>query len=190
MVTSWTVRYGHPAPSEPSVTNDSRLRPGTGRIVNRSTTTARPISSRPRMSPRAASAWRARSCRGRWKAGVALAMASTPVNAAQPLAKAANTSSTPTEPIVAGCVGVGSGCSGAPLSSPITITVAMASTNTAVGRMNSRALATTPRRLIPMITASATRHSSTVQGSSGGKPTSARPPSSDRHGHIEHIVHH
>ncbi len=106
----------------------------TGRALNRTMRVARPRSSNPSVTPSSASERRARTRLSARNEGVAFAIASTPVRAEQPLAKAASSSPIPTAPTVRACVVGGSGWIDAPRTRPTTTTVASASTNTSLGR--------------------------------------------------------
>lgn len=157
-----------PVPTDPSASSDSSVRPSTGPASNTSIRAARPINSVPSTRPSPASARRARAARGVRNEGVALAMASTPVSAAQPLANAASSNRMPTVCGVTTTSGAGSGASGSPRHSPTTISTTSAATNTSAGSANSFPPATTPRRLTVVTITSTTRHSGTVHGSSTG----------------------
>ncbi|SLA02017.1 Uncharacterised protein [Mycobacteroides abscessus subsp. abscessus] len=121
----------------------------------------------PRSTPSATSARCARRIRFSLNCGVALAMASTPVNAAQPLENALSTSKIPMVPTVwestCGTLWL------PPLTRPTTITDAMLTTNTTVGVTKALALLTIPRRLTAVIKASTESAIQTVYRPAAGK---------------------
>jgi hypothetical protein len=120
-----------------------------------------PISIEPSSAPSATSVRCARLTRGLRKVGTAFAIASTPVSALQPEAKALSSSRTPTlaAACAAGCVGSVSGCE---RIRPTRMTAKIATMNTTVGTIITFADSATPYRLIAVISTSASTHSHTV----------------------------
>lgn len=92
-----------------------------------------------------------------------MVMASTPVSAAQPEAKAFSRSRVPTVVALSAtteaCPAALAVLTGWSRNSPTAISTKIAPTNTAVGTMNARADSTMPRRLTPVIRASTARQS-------------------------------
>ena len=89
-----------------------------------------------------------------------MAIASTPVKAEHPDAKALRISSVPTVSVTGGseCVSVTAGCE---RTSPVMITTAMDTMNASVGIAKTRADSARPQRFTPVMRASVARQSHT-----------------------------
>ena len=136
----------------------------------------RPISMVPRMIPSHISVCCARRARGRRNEGTALAIASTPVSAAQPEAKARSRRSRPMVSVADGTWwdGATAGCD---RIRPPMMTAKIATMKMTVGAMNSRAESAAPHRLAAVMRARMTRQISTRPPySDGNAETSASTP--------------
>ena len=128
---------------------------------------ARPRSMTPSRMPSHISVFCARRARGLRNCGTALAMASTPVSAEHPDAKARSSNSRLTAVTVCGRCWTGA-TAGVERTSPATMTAPMAMMNRSVGMMNARAASATPHMLTPVMMPSTARHSHTLPPYSAG----------------------
>jgi len=102
----------------------------------------------------------ARRARGTRNCGTEFAIASTPVSAEQPDAKAFRIRSVPIVSVAGGSA-CGSGTAGCGRTKPTTITRNIAMMKAIVGTANTRADSATPHMFTPVISASTSRHSHT-----------------------------
>ena len=114
------------------------------------------------------------------KRGTALLTASTPVNAVQPLAKAAKSIQTLRVPVIGGSLGGATTTWGWPplcqtLSSPITMATAIHPINMITGTMKAWPDSRMPRRLIKVSVIKTKRQSGRVYGCSVGKAETTAP---------------
>ncbi len=164
----FVAEYAQPLPNEPAVSWASTVTPARGAMCSCTITAARPISIGPSRAPSISSVRWARLARGSRKEGTPLAIASTPVSAEQPAAKALRINSTPRASLMGiGCA-VPTIAAGCERMSPMMMMPTIAQTNSTIGSIRNLALSAMPHRFTAVSRARPPRHTASRCGARTG----------------------